>query len=201
VSWRTGSLTVEVQQGDLTEQDVDAIVNAANNDLILGGGVAGAIARRGGPTIQAECRAIGTIEVGGAAITGGGQLKARFVIHAASMQLGSRTSAESLRSSTQRSLEIAGERGLQSIAFPAVGTGIAHFPLDDCARIMLEEVVRHGAHATSLREVRFVLFGDQAEETFRGEAERQLAAEEAGEKDRSEEDQRHAGQENEHHGR
>ena len=164
-------------QGDLTEQDVDAIVNAANNDLILGGGVAGAIARRGGPAIQAECRAIGPIEVGGAAITGGGQLKARFVVHAASMRLGGQTTADDLRGSTRRSLELASERGLRSIAFPAVGTGIAHFPLDDCARIMLEEVVAHGAHPGSLKQVRFVLFGDQAEAAFRHEAERQLIAE------------------------
>ena len=177
MTWRTGGLTVDVLQGDLTDQDVDVIVNAANNDLLLGGGVAGAIARRGGPAIQAECRAIGPIEVGDAAITGGGQLKARFVIHAASMSLGGRTSAESLRSSTQHSLEIASERGLRSIAFPAVGTGIAHFPLNDCARIMLEEVVRHGAHDTSLKEVRFVLFGDDTEAAFRHEAERRLSVE------------------------
>jgi O-acetyl-ADP-ribose deacetylase (regulator of RNase III) len=177
LTWRTGGLTVDVLQGDLTEQDVDAIVNAANNDLILGGGVAGAIARRGGPAIQAECRAIAPIEVGGAAITGGGQLKARFVVHAASMRLGGRTSAETLRSSTRRSLEIASEQGLRSIAFPALGTGIAHFPLDDCARIMLEEVVRHGAHDTSLNDVSFVLFGDEADAAFRREAERQLSVE------------------------
>jgi O-acetyl-ADP-ribose deacetylase len=199
VTWHTSSLTVDILQADLTEQDVDAIVNAANNDLILGGGVAGAIARRGGPAIQAECHAIGPIDVGGAAITAGGQLKARFVVHAASMRLGGRTSEESLRSSTRRSLELASERGLRSIAFPAVGTGIAHFPLDDCARIMLEEVVRHGSRTTSLREVRFVLFGDEAEATFRREAERQLAAEETGEKDRRQKDQRHTGQENEDH--
>src|SRR6202035_3020723 len=98
--------------------------------------------------------------VGGAAITAGGQLKARFVIHAASMRLGGSTSAESLRRSTRRSLELASERRLRSMAFPAVGTGIAHFPLDDCARIMIEEVVRHAAHDTSLNDVRFVLFGD-----------------------------------------
>ncbi|HXN58336.1 MAG TPA: macro domain-containing protein [Candidatus Angelobacter sp.] len=177
MTWRTSSLTVDLLQGDLSEQDVDAIVNAANNDLILGGGVAGAIARRGGPAIQAECRAIGPIEVGGAAITTGGQLKARFVIHAASMRLGGRTSAESLRASTRRSLELASERGLRSIAFPAVGTGIAHFPLDDCAWIMIEEVVRHAAHDTSLNDVRFVLFGDEAEAAFRAEALRQLTAE------------------------
>ena len=139
--------------------------------------MAGAIAQRGGPAIQAECRAIAPIEVGGAAITGGGQLKARFVVHAASMRLGGRTSGESLRGSTRRSLEIASERGLRSIAFPAVGTGIAHFPLDDCARIMLEEVVRHAAHDTSLKEVRFVLFGIDADAAFRREAERQLSVE------------------------
>jgi O-acetyl-ADP-ribose deacetylase (regulator of RNase III) len=177
LTWRTGALTVAVMQGDLTEQDVDAIVNAANNDLLLGGGVAGAIARRGGPTIQAECSAIGVIEVGGAAITGGGQLKARFVVHAASMRLGGSTSADSLRHSTRRSLEIASERGLRSIAFPAVGTGIAGFPPDHCARIMLEEVVLHATKPTALQEVRFVLFGDEAEAAFRHEGERQLSVE------------------------
>jgi O-acetyl-ADP-ribose deacetylase len=174
MSWQAGGLTIEILQGDLTQQDVDAIVNAANNDLELGGGVAGAIARAGGPRIQAECRAIGPIKVGDAAITGGGTLKARFVIHAASMRLGGRTSAESLRGSTRRSLEIANQRGLRSIAFPAVGTGIAHFPMDECARIMLEEVAAHGRAPTSITQVRFVLFGQEAEEAFRLEADRQL---------------------------
>ena len=176
MSWRVNGLTVEVRQGDLTTQDVDAIVNAANNELELGGGVAGAIARAGGPTIQAECRTIGSIEVGEAAITGGGRLRARHVIHAASMRLGGRTTAESLRRSTRRSLEIADQRGLHSIAFPAIGTGIAHFPMPECARIMIEEVVTLAPAATSLREVRFVLFGDDAESAFRSEAERQLPA-------------------------
>jgi O-acetyl-ADP-ribose deacetylase len=174
VTWQTGGITVDVLQGDLTLQDVDAIVNAANNDLQLGGGVAGAIAQRGGPAIQDECDKIGPIEVGGAAITTGGDLKARHVIHAASMRLGGRTSADSLRGSTRRSLEIANERGLRSIAFPAIGTGIAHFPLNECARIMLEEVGAHGRGKTSLNDVRFVLFGDEAEAAFRKETERQL---------------------------
>jgi O-acetyl-ADP-ribose deacetylase (regulator of RNase III) len=192
VRWRTGELLVEVLEGDLTQQDVDAIVNAANNELELGGGVAGAIARAGGPQIQAECRAIGPIEVGDAAITGGGKLPARFVIHAASMRLGGRTSAESLRSSTRRSLEIAKQRGLRSIAFPAVGTGIARFPPDECARIMIEEVAAHGRHPSSLHEVRFVLFGADAEGAFREEANRQLVAgEQPGKEDRGEERQRH----------
>ena len=177
MTWQIGGLTLEVLAGDLTEQEVDAIVNAANNDLELGGGVAGAIARAGGPTIQAECRAIGPIEVGEAAITGGGKLKARFVIHAASMRLGGRTGADGLRKSTRASLEIADLRGLRSIAFPAVGTGIAQFPMDECARIMLEEVAAHGRGPTSLTQVRFVLFGKDAEEVFRREADRQLTAE------------------------
>jgi O-acetyl-ADP-ribose deacetylase (regulator of RNase III) len=191
MSWQAGGLIVEVLQGDLTQQDVDAIVNAANNDLELGGGVAGAIARAGGPTIQVECRAIGPIAVGDAAITGGGKLPARYVIHAASMRLGGGTTAESLRGSTRRSLEIANQRGLRSIAFPAVGTGIAHFPMDECARIMLEEVVAHAQRGASLKEIRFVLVGADAEAVFRREADRQLSAEETREEDRGKKRQRH----------
>jgi O-acetyl-ADP-ribose deacetylase (regulator of RNase III) len=191
MSWQAGDLTVEILEGDLTQQDVDAIVNAANNDLELGGGVAGAIARAGGPTIQAECRAIGPIAVGDAAITGGGKLTARFVIHAASMRLGGRTDADSLRRSTRRSLEVANQRRLRSIAFPAVGTGIARFPLDECARIMIEEVATHAQTGTTLKEVRFVLLGADAEAAFRREAERQLSAEETWEEDRGKKRQRH----------
>ena len=157
---------IEICQGDLTEMDVDAIVNAANNDLQLGGGVAGAIRRKGGPQIQAECDEIGTIPVGGAAITSGGKLKARHVIHAASMQLGGRTSAQSLRSSTAHSLRIAAQNGLKSIAFPAVGTGIAGFPLRDCAEIMLRETARHLEQPTSIEKVYFVLVDQGAFDTF-----------------------------------
>src|SRR6201988_5465526 len=123
------SSEIEILQGDLTEMDVDAIVNAANNILQLGGGVAGAIRRKGGDAIQRECDAIGSIPVGGAAITGGGKLRARHVIHAASMQLGGSTTARSLRSSTAHALQIATEQGLRTIAFPAVGTGIAGFSI------------------------------------------------------------------------
>src|SRR6201997_2905160 len=134
---------IEIRQGDLTEMDVGAIVNAANNDLHLGGGVAGAIRRKGGPQIQAECNEIGTIPVGGAAITSGGNLKARHVIHAASMQLGGQTTAHALRSSTAHSLRIAAQQGLKTIAFPAVGAGIAGFPMRECAEIMLREAEKH----------------------------------------------------------
>jgi O-acetyl-ADP-ribose deacetylase len=153
---------IEILQGDLTEMDTDAIVNAANNDLQLGGGVAGAIRRKGGPQIQKECNEIGAIPVGGAAITSGGNLKARHVIHAASMELGGRTTASALRSSTAHSLRIAAREGLKAIAFPAVGTGIAGFPLRECAEIMLQEVAKHLQGSTSIRKVRFVLFDAEA---------------------------------------
>jgi len=157
---------VVIQQGDLTEMDTDAIVNAANNDLILGSGVAGAIYRKGGDSIQKECDAIGSIPVGYAAITGAGRLKARYVIHAASMQAGRRTTAESLRGSTAHSLRLASERGLKTIAFPAVGTGLAGFPLKDCAEIMLREAARHLRGESSLEKVYFVLFDDAAQSVF-----------------------------------
>lgn len=154
--------------GDLTESAVDAIVNAANNDLQLGGGLAGAIRRKGGPAIQQECDAIGSIPVGGAAITGAGNLPAKFVIHAASMSLGGNTTAHALRAATAHSLRIAAERSLRTIAFPAVGAGIAGFPLRECAEIMLDEVVKHLARPTSLEKIHFVLFDQTALDIFRG---------------------------------
>jgi O-acetyl-ADP-ribose deacetylase len=157
---------VEILQGDLTEMDTDAIVNAANNDLQLGGGVAGAIRRKGGLQIQAECNEIGPVPVGGAAITSGGNLKARYVIHAASMQLGGTTSAQSLRSSTAHSLRIAAQKRLKTIAFPAIGTGIAGFPMRECAEIMLRETAKHFEGPTSLEKVYFVLFDQEALAAF-----------------------------------
>jgi O-acetyl-ADP-ribose deacetylase (regulator of RNase III) len=152
--------------GDLTENDADAIVNAANNDLILGGGVAGAIRRKGGEAIQRECSAIGSIPIGGAAITGAGNLKARYVIHAASMQLGGGASAQAICGSTAHSLRIASEKKLTSIAFPAIGSGIAGFPLRECAEIMLRESVKHLSGTTSLKRVDFVLFDAPALKVF-----------------------------------
>ncbi|HYM65767.1 MAG TPA: macro domain-containing protein [Patescibacteria group bacterium] len=145
---------------------MDAIVNAANNDLVLGGGVAGAIRRRGGPAIQAECDAHGPIEVGQAAITSGGALRARHVIHAASMRLGGGTTARSLRSAMDEAFRLARENGIRSIAIPAVGTGIAGFPIADCARVMaasLRNALRLGWEPD---EVRFVLFGEPSRVDF-----------------------------------
>jgi O-acetyl-ADP-ribose deacetylase len=157
---------IELMQGDLTEMTTDAIVNAANNDLQHGGGVAGAIRRKGGDAIQRESNAIGSIPVGGAAITSGGRLKARYVIHAASMQLGGRTTAHALRSSTAHSLRIATERGLKTIAFPAVGTGIAGFPMEECAEIMLRECLDHLKRGSSLEKIYFVLFDEPSLKIF-----------------------------------
>ena len=165
---------VVIIAGDLVEQNVDAIVNAANNDLLLGGGVAGAIRSRGGPAIQRECDAHGPVQVGDAAITGGGELSARHVIHAASMHLGGRTTAETLRSSMDHVFRLAREHGVRTIAVPAVGTGIAGFPMDECAHVMSDCVDRAVAGGWQPEEIRFVLFGDNArstfEEAFRGRA-------------------------------
>jgi O-acetyl-ADP-ribose deacetylase len=167
---------IVILRGDLTEMDTDAIVNAANNDLQLGGGVAGAIRRKGGEAIQRECNEIGSIPVGGAAITGGGNLKARYVIHAASMQLGGATSAKDLRSSTAIALKIAAEKKLKTIALPAVGTGIAGFPMRECAEIMIDEAAKHLGGETSLEKIYFVLFDDEARKIFEGVARSSLRA-------------------------
>jgi O-acetyl-ADP-ribose deacetylase (regulator of RNase III) len=147
--------------------EVDAIVNAANNDLILGAGVAGAILRKGGESIQEECKEIGSIPVGYAAITGAGKLKARHVIHAASMGLGDvPTTSKTLRTSTAHSLRLAAERNLKTIAFPAIGTGVSGFPLEECAQIMLSEAVQHLKGETPLDTIYFVLFDTRTKEIF-----------------------------------
>ena len=158
--------SIYIQSGDLTGMKVDAIVNAANNDLVLGGGLAGAIARAGGPEIQDQCTRRGPIEVGQAAITGGGNLSARHVIHQASMRLGGPTTAESLRSSTRAVLAMAEENDVKTLALPATGTGIAGFDIDRCAEIMIGEVLEHIAGETQLTEVYFVLMGQKALQAF-----------------------------------
>lgn len=155
------------QQGDITEMAVDAIVNAANTDLLLGGGVAGAIRRKGGQAVVDDCARIGPIALGGAAVTTGGNLKAFYVVHAASMRLGEPATADALRSAVRTSFERAEEKGFKSIAFPAIGTGIAGFPMDECARIMMEEMLAHLKARTSLERIYFVLYDDAALNVFR----------------------------------
>jgi O-acetyl-ADP-ribose deacetylase (regulator of RNase III) len=161
--WRA---KIALRQGDLTDADVDAIVNAANNDLMLGGGVAGAIRVKGGPAIQEECDKIGSIALGEAAITGAGQLRARHVIHAASMRLGESTSEVILRAATSNSLMRADENSLKTIAFPAIGTGIAGFSIERCAQVTLEEVRAHLGGPTTLERIDFVLFDHRSLEVF-----------------------------------
>jgi O-acetyl-ADP-ribose deacetylase (regulator of RNase III) len=135
---------------------------------VLGAGVAGAIRRRGGAKIQKECDAHGPIKVGEAAITGAGDLPARFVIHAASMGLGGITTSHALRSSMDHALRLARENGVRSIAIPAVGTGIAMFPMDECAIIMANTLHDALAGGWSPEEVRFVLFDEVAKRAFEG---------------------------------
>ena len=157
---------VVIFTGDLVEQEVDAIVNAANNDLMLGGGVAGAIRRAGGPVIQDECHAHGPVSVGEAAITGAGSLRARYVLHAASMALGGRTTRDSLRSSMDGVFRLAREHEVETIAVPAVGTGIAGFPIDECGRVMAESLHLALSEGWQATEVRFVLFNDDVKTPF-----------------------------------
>lgn len=157
---------IVILAGDLVDQEVDAIVNAANNELLLGAGVAGAIRTRGGPSIQKECTARGPVHVGEAAITGAGELRARHVIHAASMALDGRTTAQSLQSAMDHSFRLAKQHEVRTIAIPAVGTGIAGFPIDECARIMAGCLTRAVADGWRLEEVRFVLFGNEARRAF-----------------------------------
>lgn len=159
---------LELVEGDITDLDVDAIVNAANSHLQLGAGVAGAISLRGGPSIQDECDEIGYCPVGQAAITGGGDLKARHVIHAVG-PLGSDPDADArLKSATLSSLRVADENGLHSIAFPAISTGVFGYPMDKCADIMLSTTMDYlRGTDTFLERVVFCLYGKNAFNTFK----------------------------------
>ena len=177
MEWTIGPATVALVQGDITAQETDAIVNAANRHLVLGGGVAGAIRRKGGPSIQAECEQKAPIEVGEAVITGGGRLRARYVIHAVGPRMGEGQEDRKLQDATRSVLEVADENGLGSVAFCAISTGIFGYPLDRCATIMLSTTaayLRNGA--TGLQRIVFCLYDATALETFRAEMERQVAS-------------------------
>ena len=154
------SLEIRVRQGDIPGFEGDAIVNAANNHLRLGAGVAGAIARKGGPSIQRECDEHGPIRVGEAAITGGGQLAARYVIHAAAMG-DEPASRSSIEGSTRRSLELADANGVKTVAFPILASGVAGFPLDEAARIMVDTIESYAASTESQIET-VTLYGYSA---------------------------------------
>jgi O-acetyl-ADP-ribose deacetylase len=157
-------LELEVVEGDITALDVDAIANAANNNLWMGAGVAGAIKRAGGEEIEREAVAKGPIDVGEAVETGAGRLRARHVIHGAVMGQDLRTSGELIRKTTARCLEVADELACESLALPAFGTGVGGFPLDECARIMVE--VARAYEPRTLKRVVFGVFGAEAEQAF-----------------------------------
>lgn len=165
---------VELINGDITAMDTDAIVNPSNMRLILGAGVSGAIASKGGPSIQQEMSRIGGCPVGGAVATGGGRLNARYVIHVVGPRMGEGDEDKKLRSATMESLRRAEELKISSITFPAISTGIYGFPIDRCARIMLSAVFDHfnSAAAASVKRVVFCLWGGEAlgvfEETLKG---------------------------------
>lgn len=157
---------LELVEGDITEMETDAIVNAANAQLIMGGGVAGAIRRKGGPEIEKECSKIGGTFVGGAVITTGGNLKAKHVIHAVGPRMGEGNEDEKLKNATLNSLKVAEQNKLKSIAFPAISTGIFGFPIQRCAEIMLRTTIDHLRGSTGLEKVVFCLFGEDSYQVF-----------------------------------
>ena len=157
---------IEVRQADITELEVDAIANAANTDLQHGGGVAEAISRAGGPQVQRESDERAPIGLGEAVATGAGELPSRWVIHAATMELGGPTSAEIIRSATVSTLEVAEELGARSLALVAFGTGVGGFQIDEAAAIEVEEVERHLAAGSELELVVFAVRGDTAALAF-----------------------------------
>ena len=169
-----GTRVLELLDGDITEQDTDAIVNAANAQLVLGGGVAGAIRKKGGPRIQAECDKIGGTFVGGAVITTGGNLKAKYVIHAVGPRMGEGDEDRKLRDATLNSLKVADRNHLKSIAFPAVSAGIFGFPIERCAAIMLGTTIEYLKGKTGLERVVFCLFGRDSYDVFARRLEREM---------------------------
>ncbi len=163
---RIGNAEIEVIKGDITEAATEAIVNAANNHLWMGAGVAGAIKRKGGVEIEQEAISKGPVKVGEAVITGAGKLKAKHVIHAVGMGQDLRTDAGKVKETTRNSLRLAEAHEISSIAFPAIGTGVGGFPVDECAEIMVAEAADFLRGSKHLRKVVFVLFDEPAADTF-----------------------------------
>ena len=157
---------IEVRQADITKLETDAIANAANTDLRHGGGVAGAIVRAGGRSIQTESDRVAPIALGAAVATRAGELPARWVIHAATMQLGGPTSAEVIREATASTLRVADELGARSLGLVAFGTGVGGFPVDEAARIEVEQVRRHLGGESGLERIVFCVFGEGVRGAF-----------------------------------
>jgi len=158
---------LELRQGDITASDTEAIVNAANSNLILGSGVAGAIRTMGGPTIQSECNKIGFTPVGTAVVTGAGRLKASYVIHAVGPRAGEGNEKNKLANATENSLKMADLQNIKSLTFPAISTGVFGFAVDRCADIMLTKVIEYlNGGKTNLEQVVFCLFTPADYKTF-----------------------------------
>ncbi|MEW6418307.1 MAG: macro domain-containing protein [Nitrospirota bacterium] len=168
---KIGGKTLRLVQGDLTERDVDAIVNAANSYLQHGGGVAGAIVRKGGQIIQEESDKIGFVPVGSAAITGAGKLSAKFVIHAVGPRMGEGDEDNKLKNAVLNSLLLATEKGLKSISIPAISSGIFGFPKDRCAAILVNESLNYIKKnpKSSLELIEFCVHDDLTMEYFKKE--------------------------------
>ena len=158
-------------QGDITDRDVDAIVNAANSNLQHGGGVAGAIVRKGGQVIQEESNKIGFVPVGNAAITGAGMLPCKYVIHAVGPRMGEGDEDNKLMKAVLNSLQLASEKGLKSISLPAISSGIFRFPKDRCAEILVKEALQYIKQTpkSSLELIEFCVYDDLTTEYFKKE--------------------------------
>jgi O-acetyl-ADP-ribose deacetylase (regulator of RNase III) len=172
---KIGDCIVELIEGDITEMETEAIVNAANAQLVLGGGVAGAIRRKGGPAIQDQCNKIGGTFVGGAAVTTGGDLKAKYVIHAVGPRMGEGDEDNKLKNATLNSLRLADEKNIKSISFPAISTGIFGYPIERCARIMLQTTIDYLKEQASLERVVFCLFGKDSFRVFENQLKKELS--------------------------
>ena len=164
--WICKGRKIKIVEGNIALLDVEAMVNAANRGLQLGSGVAGAIRTYGGPSVQEECDKLGPIEVGKAVITGGGNLKARYVIHAVGPRMGEGDEAAKLARATQSSLEIASQRKIKSLAFPAISTGVFGFPLQECSEIMLQSAMDFLKKSDFPKEILFCLYGQEACSVF-----------------------------------
>ncbi len=167
---------LEIIQGDIADQDTDALVNAANNHLWMGGGVAGAIKRKGGDEIEREAINQGPVEIGDIVITSGGRLKARWVIHAAVMGQDLHTNAVYVQKATHQSLEAAESKKISSISFPALGTGVGRFSIYHCAKIMVTEAIDFLVTSTFVKRIRFVLFDTTTYAAFEEELHLQFSA-------------------------
>ncbi len=168
---KIGNATLSIVEGDITREETDAIVNAANSGLRGGGGVDGAIHRAGGPAIMEECRKIGHCPTGQAVITTGGNLKVRYVIHTVGpvWSGGGRNEAGLLKSAYLESLKLASKKGLKSVSFPAISTGAYGYPLNDAARIALKTAIDYLKEHPEIETVRFVLFGKPMYDVFSDE--------------------------------